>query len=87
MTSPAPYQGVPTAVVYDVFAETVTTLTALYNTRSNKAESPERRQAWWAKVMELRDTSEAVPAHDRAALIEHIITWQREIKKLESERG
>jgi hypothetical protein len=87
VTSPQsddPYQDVPTAVVYDEFAETATTLTGLYNSRSHAAVTEEERQAWWDKVIALRDTRRAVPAHDRDQLIAHITRWTQEIQSLES---
>ncbi|MFJ1550714.1 hypothetical protein [Streptomyces sp. NPDC088246] len=83
-----PYQDVPTAMVFDEFSETATTLTGLYNGRSKGAATAEEREEWWDKVMALRDARRAVPAHDRDQLIAHIARWTRESEELESsERG
>jgi hypothetical protein len=71
-------------VVYDEFAETATTLTGLYNSRSHAAATEEERQAWWDKVIALRDARRVVPVHDRDQLIAHIARWTQEIQSLES---
>ncbi|MEW1639063.1 hypothetical protein AB0469_34030 [Streptomyces sp. NPDC093801] len=87
MTASDPYENVPTAMVYDTFAETATRLSGYYNSLSNAAATPEERTRWWEKVMELRDTKRAVPAHDRARLIAHIEQWRLEITRIKDARG
>ncbi|GGO98279.1 hypothetical protein [Wenjunlia tyrosinilytica] len=78
------FENTPTSVVYDVFAETAGLLTARYTSLSDAATSEPERERWWAKVMELRDTKRAVPAHDREQLIVHITRWAADLKALES---
>ncbi|MGA5425183.1 hypothetical protein [Streptomyces lavendulocolor] len=70
------YENVPTASVYDTFAETATQLTGLYTRLSDTAATPVERERWWQKVLELRDTKWSVSAHDRAQLIAHIQQWE-----------
>ncbi|WP_225828517.1 hypothetical protein [Streptomyces naphthomycinicus] len=82
-----PYQGVPTTVVYDTFAETATRLTGRYTRLSDTATSDEERDRWWQKVLELRDTKRNVPAHDRAQLIAWIAEWEAELARLSDARG
>ncbi|MFF2025968.1 hypothetical protein ACFVW2_29775 [Streptomyces sp. NPDC058171] len=81
---PAAYRDVPTAMVFDVFAETATRLISRYNRLSDTAATQEDRAAWWEKLMRLRDEKLAVPAYDREQLIAHIQTWTAEIERLES---
>ncbi|GAA0927787.1 hypothetical protein [Streptomyces thermoalcalitolerans] len=81
-TPTGPYADVPTTVVYDTFAETAARLTAHYTRLSDTAATPEEREQWWNKVLQLRDTRRAVPAHDRDQLIAHIQRWQAELARL-----
>ncbi|MFF9870203.1 hypothetical protein ACF1G0_33310 [Streptomyces sp. NPDC013953] len=81
------FEHVPTAMVYDTFAETATQLTGLYVHLSDTAPTAEERERWWQTVMHLRNTKRAVPAHDRAQLIAHIQRWQAELSRLEGDRG
>ncbi|WP_455355897.1 hypothetical protein [Streptomyces sp. SYSU K217416] len=82
-----PYENVPTASVYDTFAETATRLTGRYTQLSDTASTPDERVRWWQKVLELRDAKRAVPAHDRAQLIAHIQQWEAELARLKDDRG
>ncbi|MFI5687624.1 hypothetical protein [Streptomyces sp. NPDC051636] len=52
-----------------------------------KSTSPEERERWWQKVLELRATKRAVPAHDRAALIARIGEREAELARLRDDRG
>jgi hypothetical protein len=54
---------------------------------SKAAPTSEEREAWWAKVLRLRDLQDGVPAGDRAALIEHIHRWRAELKALKADVG
>ncbi|MFF4763346.1 hypothetical protein [Streptomyces sp. NPDC001292] len=81
------YENVPTAAVYDTFAETATRLTGRYTRLSDAAPSAAEREQWWQKVLELRATKQAVPAHDRAQLIAHIDAWEAELARLRDDRG
>ncbi|MGW3510817.1 hypothetical protein [Streptomyces sp. NPDC000994] len=88
MTSIDPYENVPTAAVYDTFAETATRLTGRYTRLSDTAPSPEERERWWQKVLELRAAKQAVPAHDREQLIARIGEWEAELARLQAaDRG
>ncbi|WP_331725694.1 hypothetical protein OG264_38905 (plasmid) [Streptomyces xanthophaeus] len=86
MTATDPYENVPTALVYDTFAETATQLTGRYVHKSDTAPTAEERQQWWQKVMDLRDVKRSVPAHDRTQLIAHIQRWTAELKVLKAEQ-
>lgn len=87
LESADPYENVPTASVYDTFAETATQLTGLYTRLSDTAATPEERERWWQKVLELRDTKRAVPAHDRTQLIAHIKQWEDLLTRHRAARG
>ncbi|MEU5030035.1 hypothetical protein [Streptomyces milbemycinicus] len=76
------YENVPTAVVYDTFAEMASQLTGRYLHLSESASSEEERDRWWEKVLQLRDEKRAVSSHDRDQLISHIDQWAAELKKL-----
>lgn len=82
-----PYADVPTTSVYDTFAETANQLTGRLTHLSDTAATPEERERWWQKVMALRDTKRAVPAHDRAQLIANIQQWETELAQLKGTRG
>lgn len=82
-----PYANVPTASVYDTFAETANQLTGRLTHLSDSAATPEERDKWWQKVMALRNAKRAVPAHDRAQLIAHIQQWETELARLKGIRG
>jgi hypothetical protein len=49
------------------------------------ASTQEEQDAWWAKVLQVRDLKFSVPAHDRAALIEHIHQWRAELAELDTD--
>lgn len=82
------FEDVPTATVFDVFAETASQLIGSYADRSRRATTQEERGEMWSKAMAVRDTKRDVPARDRKQLIEHIEMWQREIAQLDGgDRG
>jgi hypothetical protein len=81
------FENVPTATVYDIFADAASALSARYMRLSKAAPISEEREAWWAKVLQLRDLRLDVPADDRAALIEHIHRWRAELKALKADAG
>ena len=87
VTTPDPYENTPTAVVYDVFAETATRLVGRFTRLSDTATTAEERQEWWSKAIALRDAKRAVPAHDREQLIVHILRWKSELARLEGDRA
>ncbi|MCX4468474.1 hypothetical protein C0R01_23910 [Streptomyces albidoflavus] len=76
------YENIPTALVYDIFAELATQLTGRYIRLSDTAPSAAERDQWWQKALELRQYKRAVPARDRAALIAHISQWEAELSRL-----
>ncbi|MFI9155684.1 hypothetical protein [Streptomyces sp. NPDC053367] len=80
------YDNVPTAAVYDTFAETATRLAGRYTRLSDTAPSAAERERWWQKTLELRTIKQAVPAHDRAQLIAHIDAWEAELARLRNDR-
>lgn len=82
-----PYPNVPTAMVFDTFAETASRLTGAYVARMDAAATKHEGEEWWKKVMTLRNTKRAVPAYDRAQLIAHIRLWAAELAELQGERG
>ena len=82
-----PYENVPTAAVYDAFAEAATRLTGRYTRLSDTAASAEERERWWQKALELRDAKRDVPADDRAQLIARIGEWEAELARLSDDRG
>ncbi|GHF88998.1 hypothetical protein GCM10018790_77970 [Kitasatospora xanthocidica] len=79
-------EDVPTSVVYDMFAETATHLSARYVGLYDDATAERERQDWWTKVLDLRDERDAVDPYDRAALIAKITVWTAEIRALDKER-
>ncbi|MFJ4622566.1 hypothetical protein [Streptomyces sp. NPDC088812] len=81
---PSAYHDVPTAMVFDVFAETATRLIGRYNHLSETALTKDEQDAWWEKVIRLRDAKRAVPAQDRDQLIARIQEWAKELELLES---
>ncbi|GAA0925029.1 hypothetical protein [Streptomyces thermoalcalitolerans] len=81
------YAHVPTAMVYDTFAETAARLTGRYVYLSDNAASPEEREQWRQKVMELQEAEEAVPPYDRDQLIAHIQRWKAELARLKDNHG
>jgi len=66
-------------VLYDLFTDVATQLSAVYVERSRAAATEDGRAVWWAKVMALRDVRHAVPVDDRDALVRHIVRWRREL--------
>jgi hypothetical protein len=90
MTTPQPsdpFANVPTALVYDTFTEAANQLTARYTQLSDTASTPEEREQWWQKVLELRTAKRAVPAADRNQLIARIQGWKAELASLKGDRG
>jgi hypothetical protein len=77
------FEDVPTATVFDVFAETASQLIGHYVGRSQRADTQEERAGMWIKAMAVRDAKHEVPARDRKQLIEHIQVWRREIARLD----
>ncbi|MFD4764024.1 hypothetical protein ACFWOJ_35905 [Streptomyces sp. NPDC058439] len=81
-----PYHDVPTAVVFDLFAEAANRLIGRLAHLSDHAGTKAERDKWWAMAMQLRNTRHAVPAHDREQLISCISRWTRELEELESKK-
>ncbi|MER5555980.1 hypothetical protein ABT001_30650 [Streptomyces sp. NPDC002793] len=81
-----PYHDVPTAVVFDLFAEAANRLTGRLTYLSDHAGTKTDRDKWWAMVMRLRNTRHTVPADDRIQLISYISQWTRELEELESKK-
>jgi hypothetical protein len=78
------FENVATAMVYDTFTEAAASLSSRYMRLSDEATTTAETEAWWAKILELRDAQRDVPAGDRAALIEHIQRWRTELRTLEA---
>ena len=95
MTDPTPpysafgenFDNVPTAMVYDTFAEAASALSGRYMRLSDTAPTSQEREAWWTKVLELRDLKRSIHPDDRAALIEHVHRWRTELKALKADVG
>ncbi|MFJ5901879.1 hypothetical protein ACIQFZ_42655 [Streptomyces sp. NPDC093064] len=81
---PSAYHDAPTAMVFDLLAETATRLIGRYNHLSETATTKEELDAWWEKVIRLRDAKRAVPAQDPDQLIARIQEWTEELELLES---
>ncbi|QFQ98722.1 hypothetical protein F9278_24025 [Streptomyces phaeolivaceus] len=79
-----PYRDVPTAAVFDLFAEAANRLTGRLVHLSNHADTEVERDHWWALVMRLRNIRRSVPAHDREQLISYIKKWTKELEELGS---
>jgi hypothetical protein len=77
------FEDVPTATVFDVFAETASQLIGRYVGRSQRAETQEERAGMWSKAMAVRDAKHGVPARDRDQLIEYIEVWRHDIAQLD----
>ncbi|MFG2668933.1 hypothetical protein ACGFY6_32435 [Streptomyces sp. NPDC048387] len=72
----------PTAMVYDIFAETANELIGRYTALSDAAVQQSDRERWWQQALAVRDVRRSVPAHDRGALLEHITRWKSDIHAL-----
>ena len=75
----------PTAVLYDVFRDTATALSATYVARSDRAATGDLTDQWWQRALQLRDDADAVDPDDRDALIDHIVVWRHQAADLASE--
>ncbi|MFD3699630.1 hypothetical protein ACFWUZ_26465 [Streptomyces sp. NPDC058646] len=82
---PEAFMDVPTATVYDVFAETASRLIGLLMARAQAASEGEQPQQWRDQAVAVRVASRRVPAHDRGKLLEQITQWQDDIVRLESQ--
>ncbi|KIF01040.1 hypothetical protein PL81_37780 [Streptomyces sp. RSD-27] len=86
MSHADPYENTPTAMVYDVFAETANDLIGLCTHRSDTAPDPAAREQWWQRALAVRDARRAVQPQDREALLQHITSWKQEIEMLKAAR-
>jgi hypothetical protein len=84
MTSPndQTLSDLPTAVLYDIFRDTATALSAAYVNHSDHATTPDESKQWWDKVLALRDATDATDPDDRTALTHSIQQWRREANEL-----
>ncbi|MGW2203219.1 hypothetical protein [Streptomyces sp. NPDC001774] len=81
-----PYENTPTTMVFDVFTETSNELIGLLTHRSDNATDPDTREAWWQRVLAVRDARRAVDPQNRQALLQRISTWRAEIETLKVAR-
>ncbi|MFE9459518.1 hypothetical protein [Streptomyces californicus] len=81
-----PYEHTPTTMVFDIFTETSNDLIGLLAHRSRTAAAPADREAWWQRVLAVRDDRRSVNPHDRQALLEHISAWRSETETLRAVR-
>ncbi len=81
---PEAFEDVPTATVYDIFAETASRLIGLLMARAQAASEGEQPKQWRDQALAVRAASRQVPAHDRNELLQHIAQWQNDIVRLES---
>ncbi|MGW9370279.1 hypothetical protein ACWGVR_09690 [Streptomyces xanthophaeus] len=72
----------PTAMVYDIFAETANELIGRYTALSDAAAQQSDRERWWQLALSVRDERRSVPAQDREALLQHITRWRSVIRAL-----
>ncbi|MER6314427.1 hypothetical protein ABT237_11740 [Streptomyces sp. NPDC001581] len=84
MANSDPYTNTPTAMLYDVFAETSNELIGRYTGLSDAAHDESKRAQWWGLALAVRDTRRLVPAHDREQLITHIARWKADIEALKA---
>jgi len=77
-TPDQPDIDLPSAVLYDVFRDTATALSAEYVHRSDHAPTVAEGQQWWDKALRLRDTAAAADPDDRDALLAAIHEWRIE---------
>ncbi|MEU9802738.1 hypothetical protein [Streptomyces sp. NPDC051000] len=82
---PEAFEDVPTATVYDIFAETASRLIGLFMARAQAASEGEQPQRWRDQALAVRAATRQVPAHDRGELLKHIAQWQNDIIRLESQ--
>jgi hypothetical protein len=76
------FDQMTTAVLFDIFADTETQLSASYIRMSREAESAEQRAMWWTKVIELRDRQRAVRHDDRREMVNCIREWREEMQRI-----
>ncbi|MCX5078837.1 hypothetical protein OHA84_37580 (plasmid) [Streptomyces sp. NBC_00513] len=82
---PEAFENVPTATVYDIFAETASRLIGLLMARAQAASEGEQSQQWRSQALAVRAAARRVPAHDRGELLKHIAQWQSDIARLQSQ--
>ena len=86
MTTPdQPDTDLPNAVLYDVFRDTATALSAEYIHRSDHAATPDETEQWWAKALRLRDSVDATDPDDRDALLAAVHEWRIETIRLQDD--
>ena len=76
------WDNLPTAVLYDMFRDASTALSAAYLARSDQATTIEEHKQWWDQVLALRDATDATDPDDRHALAAGIQQWQRQAAEL-----
>ncbi|MFF2780363.1 hypothetical protein ACFVU3_36355 [Streptomyces sp. NPDC058052] len=76
----------PTTIVYDIAVENANELIGLLAHRSNTAADPATREAWWQRVLAVRDARRAVDPLDRQALLDQISLWKTETETLKAGR-
>jgi hypothetical protein len=78
------WKEVATPILYDIFFETGTALTAYYIDRRRRAEKAEEKQVWFSRLMALQNARHDVDPEDRATMIKMTEKWRAEIKHLKS---
>lgn len=81
-----PYEHTPTTMVFDIFTETSNGLIGLLSHRADTAADPADREAWWERVLAVRDARRSVDPQERQALLEHISAWRSETEMLRAGR-
>lgn len=82
-----PYHSIPTASIYDAFADTATQLGGEYVHLTRNANSANEEIYWRSMQYALRDERDAVPPDDRDSLIEYMERWNEKINELRSQRS
>ncbi|MFB6784878.1 hypothetical protein ACFCX0_48570 [Streptomyces sp. NPDC056352] len=82
VTGTDPHENTPTAMVYDIFAETANDLIGRYTHLSDTSDDEAEREQWWQQALAVRDARRAVKAQDREELLEHIARWKAEAEAL-----
>lgn len=76
------FDGADTTVLYDVFAESVSTVQGIYMAKMRTAGSPEENAQWVDRAVALRQYKRAVGSTSRDAMIDGILRMSTEREQL-----
>lgn len=78
------FRTVNTTVLYDVFAEALSSVLARYGAGVNSAGSDAERGLWTERIVALRNYQDAIGPDDRDAMIDGIVLLQAERRQFEA---